>query len=64
MMDAVWNESLSQAQEMIEILTQKPETLAPESCMDGETNSTIEGLRTIAINIISLAGCGNRQKWA
>ena len=63
-MDAVWNESSSQAREMIETLTQQPKTPATDSCSNGETNGTIEGLRTIAINVIGLAGYGNRQKWA
>ena len=63
-MDAVRNESSSQAREMIETLTQKPETEEIESCSNGETNGTIEGLRTIAINLIGIAGYGNRQKWA
>lgn len=53
---------------MLETLTHPPkDTSHPqEPCRDrdGTTTGTLDGLRTIAINVIGLTGYGTRQPWA
>jgi len=63
-MHAVWDESAAQAREMIETLTTKNIDERNGSSGKGETTGTIEGLRTIAINVIGLTSYGKRQGWS
>jgi cytochrome P450 len=53
-MGLVWAESSSQATEMLEYFATR---------FKGETNETIEGLRSIAMNVLGSAGYGTPQPW-
>jgi cytochrome P450 len=53
-MGLVWTESAMQAAEMLEYFV---------TSFDGETNETIEGLRSIAMNVLGSAGYGTPQPW-
>lgn len=53
-MGLVWAESSSQAKEMLEYFA---------TTLKGETNETIEGLRSIAMNVLGSAGYGTPQPW-
>src|SRR5947209_8702824 len=53
-MGLVWTESSSQAAEMLDYFT---------TTLGGETNETIEGLRSIAMNVLGSAGYGTPQPW-
>lgn len=57
-MKEVWNESLTQTQDMISTLSKS--TMKNES---SSTNVTFEGLRTITINVITFVCFGTRQSW-
>ena len=62
----VWRESSGQAQEMLERFTEAkhggPELKSEGHCR-GETDATLEGLRTIAINVLLSAGYGVSRPW-
>jgi cytochrome P450 len=53
-MGLVWAESSSQAEEMLDYFM---------TAFGGETNETIEGLRSIAMNVLGSAGYGTPQGW-
>ena len=53
-MGLVWKESSRQATEMVEYFA---------TTLKGETNETIEGLRSIAMNVLGSAGYGTPQPW-
>lgn len=53
-MGLVWTESAAQAAEMLDYFT---------TAFKGETDQTIEGLRTIAMNVLGSAGYGTPQSW-
>ena len=53
-MGLVWDESSVQAGEMLEYFTRG---------FNGETNQTIDGLRSIAMNVLGSAGYGTPQSW-
>ena len=53
-MDLVWAESSKQALEMVEHYA---------SAFGGETDEAVEGLRTIAMNVLGSAGYGVSQPW-
>jgi hypothetical protein len=53
-MGLVWEESSTQATDMLEYFT---------TTFKGETNETIEGLRSIAMNVLGSAGYGTPQPW-
>lgn len=53
-MGLVWAESSSQAAEMLDYFM---------TTFGGETNETIEGLRSIAMNVLGSAGYGTPQPW-
>lgn len=53
-MELVWTETSTQAAEMLEYFA---------ALFNGETNETIEGLRSIAMNVLGSAGYGTPQPW-
>ena len=53
-MGLVWEESSAQATEMLEYFL---------ATVNGETNETIQGLRSIAMNVLGSAGYGTSQPW-
>lgn len=53
-MGLVWEESSTQAAEMLEHFT---------TTSKGETDETVEGLRAIAMNVLGSAGYGTPQSW-
>jgi cytochrome P450 len=67
-MREVWQESSVQAREMLDVLagssTSTEHHASRPRPREGETNGAIEGLRTIAINVIGSIGYGNRNSWA
>lgn len=62
-MSAVWQESLAQAREMLHTFTERRSQKELLSYGDGETNRLVEGVRTIAINVIASVGYGDRRSW-
>ncbi|RDI83693.1 hypothetical protein Vi05172_g6265 [Venturia inaequalis] len=52
--EVVWTESTTQAATMAHHLLSQPK---------GETNTTLEGLRSIALNVLGQAGYGEPQEW-
>ncbi|ESZ97706.1 cytochrome P450 [Sclerotinia borealis F-4128] len=57
-MNAVWNESLTQTQDMLSALS-NPSTIHGSR----STNATFEGLRTITINVIGFICFGTHRSW-
>jgi hypothetical protein len=51
-MELVWTETSTQAAEMLEYFA---------ASFNGETNETIEGLRSITMNVLGSAGYGTPQ---
>ncbi|QDS69528.1 hypothetical protein FKW77_007545 [Venturia effusa] len=53
--ETVWKESTTQATSMTHHLLSQPK---------GETDKTLEGLRSIALNVLGQAGYGQSQEWS
>lgn len=62
-MSAVWEESSTQARDMLNTVTGSLDEHLKNSKNQGETNSVIEGVRTIAINVIGSTGFGQHHSW-
>ena len=62
-MSDVWQESSAQAREMLHEFTRRRDTNGNFCYEQGETNSVVEGVRTIAINVIASIGYGDRSSW-
>ena len=62
-MSAVWQESSAQAREMLHAFTGRHDQNGAISYGKGETNSVVEGVRTIAINVIASIAYGDRRSW-
>ncbi len=58
-MNAVWDESSTQACDMLDRLAKSSATGQPT-----ETNETFEGLKTITINVIASISFGAKRSWA
>jgi cytochrome P450 len=54
----VWKESITQARDMMEILSEPSSTGQTK-----ETNEIFEGLRRITLNVIGLVGFGTQRHW-
>ena len=63
-MEAVWRESLEQANEMLLSITASDLSQGTSTPASGVTNATIQGVRTIAINVIGAVAYGTKVSWA
>ena len=67
-MAAVWDESISQTRTMLSSFTTKSSSTSSPKDTTGTvpnaTNEIIEGVRTIAINVIGKTGYGTQQPWS
>ncbi len=62
-MSAVWQESSAQAREMLNTFTERCKPKGTIRHGDGETDRAVEGVRTIAINVIAFISYGARRTW-
>ena len=63
-METVWRESLEQANEMLLTITKSGLSSGTSTPTSGETNATVQDVRTIAINVIGAVAYGTKVSWA